>query len=200
MNNLTAHSSRIIRSVAALTAMLLCTGLAGCGAPSATPSQTGTATDSTCKGRDSQTQYDWPWYDSIEDLTASSDRIVYARITSCAKPPTRDTGYDTTIKAEVLGTINGNDADSTDGLPQSGDVISMHGYTASGSGAGKLTVGGEYVFFLSYHDGTYAQLTPALSTFPVTDAVKREPAASANADGSLRLTDDIAARLGLTGA
>ncbi|KAB8287508.1 hypothetical protein DSM100688_1595 [Bifidobacterium ramosum] len=197
MNNLTARSSHIVRTIAALTVTLLCAGLAGCGTPSATPSRTGTATGTACQGRDSQAQYDWPWYDSIEDLTASSDRIVYARITSCTQPPKQDTGYDTTITAEVLGAVNGNDEDSTDGLPQSGDVISMHGYTASGSDAGKLAVGGEYVFFLSYHDGTYAQLTPALSTFEVKDANRNTPTNIRNADGSFPLSAAIAVKLGV---
>lgn len=198
MNNLTARSSHIVRSIAALAATLLCVGLAGCGVPSATPSQTGTATGSACKGRDSQAQYDWPWYDSIEDLTASSDRIVYARITSCGEPPAKDTGYDTTITAEVLGAINGNAADSTTGLPKSGDVIAMHGYTASGSGAGKLVIGSAYAFFLSYHDGVYAQLTPALSTFEVKDADRNTPTNIRNADGSFPLSAAIAVKLGIS--
>ncbi|MBT1162437.1 MULTISPECIES: hypothetical protein [Bifidobacterium] len=202
MNSLTARSSGIIRTIAALTAMLLCTGLAGCGTPSAAtstaPSQTGTTTGTTCKGRDEHVQYDWQWFDTIDDLTASSDRIVYARIVSCSEPPAQDDGYDTTIKAEVLGAANGNDADPTDGLPKSGDIISMHGYTASGSGAGKLSVGGEYVFFLSYHDGTYAQLTPALSTFEVTDADRNTPTNIRNVDGSFPLSATIAVKLGIT--
>lgn len=203
MSNLTAHPTDMIRrTIAALTATLLCAGLAGCGTPSATPSttpsRTVTTTGVTCKGRDEHVQYDWQWFNTIEDLTASSDRIVYARIVSCAEPPAQDDGYDTTIKVEVLGAINGNDADPTDGLPQSGDIISMHGYTSSGSGAGKLAVGGEYVFFLSYHGGTYSQLTPALSTFEVKDADRNTPTNIRNADGSFPLSAAIAVKLGIT--
>ncbi|NEG89396.1 hypothetical protein [Bifidobacterium aerophilum] len=201
MNNLTVRPSRIVRPVAALAATMLCAGLAGCGTPSATPStasRTGTTTGITCTGRDSHAQYDWQWFDTIDDLTASSDRIVYARIVSCAEPPAKDDGYDTTIKAEVLGAVNGSDTDDDASLPKAGDVISMHGYTASGSGAGKLTVGGEYVFFLSYHDDTYAQLTPALSTFEVKDADRNTPTNIRNADGSFPLSAAIAVKLGIS--
>ncbi|MBW3092226.1 hypothetical protein KIH79_04505 [Bifidobacterium sp. 82T10] len=189
--------NRTMQSIATaitLAALCLSPALTACGA---NVSMTG----SRCTGSDSQTRYDWPWYDSIDDLGASADVIVRARIASCARPKPGDTGYDTLITLDTISAVTGGGEASGDAVPRAGDAVAVHGYTAKASGAGELTVGDEYVFFLAhYDDGTYAQLTPALSTFPVTDAAKRNPAASANADGSLRLTDDLADRLGLAGA
>ncbi|PST47470.1 hypothetical protein CPA40_01245 [Bifidobacterium callitrichos] len=165
-----------------------------------------------CTGQKSDAQYDWPWYDSLDELEQASDVIAYVMITGCTAPDgaggdTDAAGYDTVINAVVLGGASAGDLPADDeeqtnriDPPPAGETIVIRGYTAERSGAGKLTVGERYVFFLDAGareaDGYY-EMTPALSVFPVTGRTAKEPSVSRNTDGSFALTDSLVARLGI---
>lgn len=195
----------ITRAIGATMAAVLClAALTGCATE-----HSGVLVDNEyCTGRKSDAQYDWPWYDSLNELEQASDVIAYVMITGCTAPDgagddTDTAGYDTVINAAVLGGASADDEERTDRIdpPPAGETIVIRGYTAEGSGAGRLTVGERYVFFLDAGAGEadgYYEMTPALSVFPVTGRTAKEPSVSRNADGSFALTDSLVARLGIT--
>lgn len=195
----------ITRTIGATMAAVLClAALTGCA-----EEHSGVLVDNEyCVGRKSNAQYDWPWYDSLNELEQASDIVVYVMITGCAAPSgtggdTDTAGYDTAINAVVLGGASSDDEKRTDRIdpPPTGETIVIRGYTAEGSGAGRLTVGERYVFFLGVgaeESGGYYEMTPALSVFPVTGSTAKEPSGSRNADGSFALTGSLVARLGIT--
>lgn len=161
-----------------------------------------------CVGRQSDARYDWPWYDSLDELEEASDAVVVATITGCTKPEGKDAGSDTWINAKVLGGIPGGGVERANRMapPPTGEILLFDGYTSASSGAGGLDVGRTYVFFLGANgtadDGngvTYHELTPALSVFPVTAETKRNPYSSRNTEGSFSLTGSMAVRLGIIG-
>ena len=197
----------VMTAIGAATAAVLClVSLTGCAT-----AQSGVQVASMhCTGRESNAQYDWPWYGSLDELEEASDVVVYVMLIGCTAPDgagdDADTaGYDTAIDAVVLGGVSAGDAERDDRVdpPHADETIVIRGYTAEGSGAGRLTVGERYVFFLDSGDsgagesGGYYEMTPALSVFPVTDRTAKEPSGSRNADGSFALTDSLAARLGI---
>lgn len=194
----------VMTAIGATMAAVLClAALTGCA-----EDHSGVLVDNEyCTGRKSDAQYDWPWYDSLNELEQTSDVVVYVMITGCAAPSgtggdTDTAGYDTVINAVVLGGVSAGDADRADRVdpPPAGETIVIRGYTAEGSGAGRLTVGERYVFFLGVGAGEpdgYYEMTPALSVFPVDERTAKEPSGSRNANGSFALTDSLVARLGI---
>ncbi|PST49254.1 hypothetical protein COO72_03570 [Bifidobacterium callitrichos] len=191
---------------AAMAAVLCLVSLTGCAT-----AQSGVQVASMhCTGQESNAQYDWPWYNSLDELEEASDVVVVVMITGCTAPDgagdDADTaGYDTAIDAVVLGGVSAGDEERDDRVdpPPVDETIVIRGYTAEGSGAGKLMVGERYVFFLDSGDSGagesdgYYEMTPALSVFPVAERTAKEPSGSRNADGSFALTDSLAARLGI---
>ena len=212
----------MMTAVGAAMAVVLCfVSLTGCAT-----AQSGVQVASMyCTGRKSDARYDWPWYGSLNELEEASDVVVYVMIIGCTAPDGAGddadaAGYDTAIDAVVLGGIpgggdSGDDASaggtSADSMerddridpPHADETIVIRGYTAEGSGAGRLTVGERYVFFLDSGDSGagesdgYYEMTPALSVFPVDERTAKEPSGSRNADGSFALTDSLVARLGI---
>ncbi|MBT1172951.1 hypothetical protein JS528_06190 [Bifidobacterium sp. MA2] len=161
-----------------------------------------------CVGRQSDARYDWPSYDSLDELEEASDAVVVATITGCTAPEDENAGYDTWINAKVLGAIPGGGMEAANRMepPPTGEILLFNGYTSASSGAGRLDVGKTYVFFLgasgAADDGsgvTYHEMTPALSVFPVTAETKKNPYSSRNTEGSFSLTGQMAVRLGITG-
>lgn len=203
--------------VAAVMAVALAvaglTGLTGCAEQDANVVQA----DTRCVGRQSDARYDWPWYDSLDELEKASDVIVVATITGCTAPEREDAGYDTWINAKVRSGISGGGVERAESdrmqPPAAGEVILFNGYTSEASGAGTLEVGKSYVFFLGANgtdgdgratgdaDGVeYHEMTPALSVFPVTAKTNKDPASSRNEAGAFGLTEEMAVRLGIIGA
>lgn len=197
----------VMTAIGATMAAVLClAALTGCA-----EDHSGVLVDNEyCTGRESDAQYDWPWYGSLDELEEASDVVVYVMITGCTAPDgagddTDTAGYDTAIDAVVLGGVSAGDAERADRVdpPHADETIIIRGYTAESSGASRLTVGERYVFFLDSGDSGagesdgYYEMTPALSVFPVTGRTAKEPSGSRNTDGSFALTDSLVARLGI---
>lgn len=178
------------RIVGAAMALAICAAAAGCGPSDA-------RAGSACTGVDDNARYDWPSYASIDDMTQHADEIVYATVVSCAKPKGSSPGYDTTITATVIRSVAGGAAADGAKKPSAGETIDVRGYTAPGSGAGRMTIGRSYVLFLN---GDRYQLTPADSVFPVTGGTAQDPSTSRNPSGSMALSDSLAVKLGIADA
>lgn len=171
------------RMAAAAGTAAICLAMAACGEND----KVGTA----CEGRDSNATYDWPSYISLEDMEEQAAAVHYVRILGCSASKGSDAGYDTTIRAEVLGSIAGG-AEGGKAADKDSQT-EIKGYTAPDD-ALPLTVGNTYVMFvnkLGY------QLTPSQSTFPVDDETTKDATTSVNHSGTMSLTDDLAARLGI---
>lgn len=171
------------RMGAAAGAVALSLTMAACGEND----EVGTA----CEGRDSNTAYDWPSYDSLRDMEEQAAAMHYVRILGCSAPKSSDAGYDTTIRAEVLGSIAGG-AEGGKAADKDSQT-EIKGYTAPDD-ALPLTVGNTYVMFVNERG---YQLAPSQSTFPVDDKTAMDLGNSVNRGGTMSLTNDMAIRLGI---
>lgn len=120
--------------------------------------------------------------------------IYRLRVESCK--PAAGRGYDTEITGSIVGQLIVADGGVTR-KPSSDEkktTVTVHGYTAEGSGAGPITIGEEYVFFVGA--GNY-ELNPAQAAMHVPEDVGNDPTAIVSADGSLTLDHLVAQELGI---
>lgn len=171
---------------AAIGAVAICLMLAACG-----ENDENTKVGTACEGRDVGAAYDWPSYDSLENMEEQAAAVHYVRILGCSAPRESDAGYDTTIRAEVLGSVAGGATGAK--AADKGDHIEIKGYTTLDD-ALPLTVGDAYVMFVNEHGH---QLTPSQSTFPMDDEMLKDPTSSSNSSHTMSLTSDLAAQLGI---
>ena len=183
-----AGTGAVMRMLATVTALVACLALAGCADDDPQPAS------SACTGNASQAAYDWPVYEDALSMRADAAAIYRLKVESCE--PAAGRGYDTEITGSVVEQLVVSDGGVIRhplGEEQK-STVTIHGYTAEGSGAGPIAIGDEYVFFVGAGD---YELNPAQAAMHVPEDVGDDPTAIVSADGSITLSQQIAQELGI---
>ena len=141
-----AGTGAVMRMLATVMAFAACLALAGCTDNDPQPAS------SACTGNASQAAYDWPVYEDALSMSADATSIYHLKVESCE--PSAGRGYDTEITGSVVGQLIVADGGVTR-KPLDDErktTVTIHGYTAEGSGAGPIAIGDEYVFFVGAGD------------------------------------------------
>ena len=141
-----ARTGAVMRILATVMALAVCLALAGCADDDPQPAS------SACTGNDSTSAYDWPVYEDALSMSADAAAIYRLKVESCK--PAAGRGYDTEITGSVVGQLIVADGGVTR-KPLDDEkkaTVTIHGYTAEGSGAGPIAIGDEYVFFVGAGD------------------------------------------------
>lgn len=183
-----AGTGAVMRILATVMALAVCLALAGCADDDPQPAS------SACTGNDSTSAYDWPVYEDTLSMSADAAAIYRLKVESCK--PAAGRGYDTEITGSVVGQlIVANGGVTRKPLDdEKKATVTIHGYTAEGSGAGPIAIGDEYVFFVGAGD---YELNPAQAAMHVPEDVGNDATAIVSADGSLTLNQQIAQELGI---
>lgn len=183
-----AGTGAVMRMLATVMAFAACLALAGCADNDPQPAS------SACTGNASQAAYDWPVYEDALSMSADAAAIYHLKVESCE--PAAGRGYDTEITGSVVGQLIVADGGVTR-KPLDDErktTVTIHGYTAEGSGAGPIAIGDEYVFFVGAGD---YELNPAQAAMRIPEDVGDDVTAIVSADESITLNRQIAQELGI---